>query len=207
MRPRSAVGLGAGFLLALACTGVRQDVHAVPDEPTAALYRARFEPGRDEKIRRFRLLVYASEPDRLHAEVLSSLGTTELVLDAGPAGVSVLFVRDRVAYVGAADERALNALLGVALSPEDLVGVLRGGQPRSSDLVWSVVPGRSGYPRSVRLSDGERRLFLELKRLRPMRADLQTLGTGRPPEGVELRSLEQLDPDSLPGIETKEQRR
>ena len=36
-------------------------------------------------------------------------------------------------------------------------------------------------------------LLLELKRLRPLRADPTVLGTGRPPDGTRVRPLEELE--------------
>lgn len=206
IRLRSSVLLGAGFLLALSCAGGRHAPRGEPDGPTAALYRARFVPGGGAQARSFRFLVYAARPDRLHGEVLSSIGTTELILDAGSATVSVFFVRDGVAYVGDATERALDALLGVRLDPRDLVAVLLGDAPGPSSLDWIVVPGDDGYPRSVELGDGSRRLRLELKRLQTIRADPRFLGTGRPPDGAEERPLELLDPARIPGVETEHER-
>jgi len=195
---RSVVGLcGAVLLFGIACSGSHKQL----DAPRAAIYRAKFDPGGGEKTRRFRFLVYAAAPDRLHGEVLSSLGTTELVLDAGAQRISVFLVREGVAYVGDADERALDALFGVPLDPRDLVEVLLGGSPRASALEWAIVPGGTGYPQSIELRHEGRRLALELKRVRPMRADPATLGTGRPPPGAEERPLDVLDRDSLPGIE------
>jgi hypothetical protein len=202
-----AAAIAAVLLLATACGGSRNDLPADPLAPAAAVYRVRFDPGAGGTQRRFRLLVHAADPDRLHGEIVSAVGTTELVLDAGAEGVSVLFVRDRVAYVGAADERALDALLGVPLAPRTMVDVLRGRDPGISGLEWVIVPGDRGYPREISLSDGPRRLSLELKRLRPIRADPATFGTGRPPAGVETRALELLDPDSVPGIETDDEGR
>jgi len=200
----AAVGVAVlPLLLTLACGGGRRDVPTDPDAPAAALYRVRFDPGDGEKKRRFRLLVHAADPDRLHGEVLSAVGTTELVLDTGADGVSVLFVRDRIAYVGGPDERALELLLGVPLAPRTMVDVLRGRDPAASQLGWVIVPGDGGYPREITLNDGPRRLSLELKRLRPIRGDTATFGTGRPPPGVERKSLELLDPDTVPGIESE----
>jgi len=200
MPARPAVVFGMALLLT-ACGGGRGPA-LDPDTPTAALYRVRFDPGEGEKKRRFRLLVHAAEPDRLHGEILSAVGTTELVLDAGAEGVSVLFVRDRLAFVGEADARALDALLGVPLAPREMVAVLRGGDPAGSELEWRIVPGDAGYPQEIDLTDGPRRLSLRLKRLSPIRADPSTFGTGRPPEGVEIRPLESLDSADVPGVET-----
>lgn len=203
IRFRGAAGIGCAALLSLACAGVRHPASVPPGGPTAAVYRGRFDPGEGEKARRFRLLVHAARPDRLHGEVLSAVGTTELVLDAGANAVSVFFVRDRVAYVGESSERALGALLGVPLAVQTLVDVLVGNDPGPSTLEWNIVPGDFSYPQRIELGDGRRTLRLELKRLRAMRADPATLGTGRPPDGVKQLPLEALDAETLPGVETE----
>ena len=72
----------AGLLLLAGCGGGRKSTRDLAQGPHAAVYRARFEPTPGERARKFRLLVYAAEPDRLHGEILSAVGTTELILDA-----------------------------------------------------------------------------------------------------------------------------
>jgi hypothetical protein len=53
------------------------------------------------------------------------------------------------------------------------------------------------------MEDAGRSFELRLKRIRPMRADPATLGTGQPPQGAEQRPLEDLDPEAIPGIESE----
>jgi hypothetical protein len=172
--------------------------------PHAAIYRARYDPGPGERARKFRLLVYAAEPDRLHGEILSAVGTTEVILDAGEGRVSVFFVRDRVAFVGRADERALDALLGVPVRVQDLVRALLGDLPAASGLDWTVAPAGIVYPDSILLRAREQTFELSLKRVRPMRGDRAELGTGRPPAGADQRPLSDLEPEEIPGIEVEE---
>ena len=196
----------AGLLFLAGCGGGRRPDRDLAVGPHAAVYRARFESGGNERARKFRLLVYASEPDRLHGEILSAVGTTELILDAGGGRVSVFFVRDRVAFVGAAEPDLLDVLLGVPVSVEDFVQALLGRQPSTSQLdsrAWTITPAGQAYPDTVRLEDGERSFELRLKRIRPIRADPAALGTGHPPAGAEERPLQDLDPALIPGIETE----
>jgi len=203
---RWVVSVLAGLLVLGGCAGGRKAIRSIPDGPHAAVYRARFQPGPDERIRKFRLLVFAAEPDRLHGEILSAVGTTELILDAGNGQVSIHFVRDRVAYAGPSDADVLGALLGVAVGVEDFVQALLGKQPRATGegaRTWKIPTPGQPYPDTIRLQEGDRIFELTLKRLRPMRAN-DDLGTGRPPEGVERRPLSDLDPESIPGVETEE---
>ena len=186
------------------CAGGRKPMRAAGPGPHAAIYRARYDPGPDERARKFRLLVYAAEPDRLHGEILSAVGTTELILDAGGGRVSVFFVRDRVAYVGPADERALDSLLGVPVRVQDLVSALLGGTPQGSAVDWTVTPPGGRYPDSILLEARNRRFELTLKRFRPIRVDPAELGTGQPPAGADHRPLSDLHPEDIPGVEIDE---
>jgi hypothetical protein len=206
-RRRWIVSVLAGLLVLGGCASGRKSVGKHPDGPHAAVYRARFEPGPGERTRKFRLLVFAADPDRLHGEIISPVGTTELILDAGNGQVSIYFVRDRVAYVGPADADVLDPLLGVAVGVEDFVQALLGKQPREDPeraQTWTIPSHGRPYPDTIRLQEGDRIFELRLKRLRPMRANPEALGTGRPPAGVEQRPLHDLDPDSIPGVETEE---
>ncbi len=201
---RWTVAAMAGLLLLAGCGCGRKTAPDFAQGPLAAVYRARFESAPGERARKFRLLVYAAEPDRLHGEILSAVGTTELILDAGGGLVSVFFVRDRVAFVGPANAEVLDALLGVPVRVEDLVQVLLGNRPEDSQgtsSAWTLIPRGQLYPDTIRLEDAGRSFELRLKRIRPIRVDPATLGTGRPPQGAEQRPLEDLDPEAIPGIE------
>ncbi len=203
---RWTVGAMAGLLLITGCGGGRKSTHDFGQGPLAAVYRARFESTPGERAKKFRLLVYAAEPDRLHGEILSAVGTTELILDAGGGRVSVFFVRDRLAFVGATNAQVLDALLGIPVRIEDLVQALLGHQPEVSQgasSVWTLVPRGQPYPDTIRLEDAGRSFELRLKRIQRIRVDPATLGTGRPPQGAEQRPLEDLDPQAIPGIETE----
>ncbi|MCP3979907.1 MAG: hypothetical protein GY716_11420 [bacterium] len=195
MNPGRAAAVCAA---ALACCLLVQCRHRPPDvtpESGAAfvgVYRARLSDA--GRTRRFRLMLFAELPDRLHAEVLSPVGTTELIVDAGGGSMSVFPVRERTAYVGAGGPEVLDALLGLRVEVGELVRMLLLGEVpatfpsiRREGGVGGVLPDR------LELVSGERRLLLEIKRRRPLPADDSGLGTGRPPAGVERVPLESLD--------------
>ncbi len=201
---RWTVGALAVLFFLYGC-GPRRITRDLSAGPQAAVYRARFDPGPAERARKFRLLVFAAEPDRLHGEILSAVGTTELILDAGGGRVSVFFVRDRTAYVGEAGAGVLESLLGVEVAIEDFVTALLGARPAAGTggPVWSLSAPGQPYPDLIELNDGERRFELRIKRLRAIRADPAELGNGRPPAGARTRPLEELDAANLPGVETE----
>ena len=78
--------MGLVLVLALslaACAGRRVPVSSVQDAgPAFGLYRARLEEAGGQS-ERFRLLLFAAAPDRIHGEVLSPMGTTALIFDGG----------------------------------------------------------------------------------------------------------------------------
>ena len=73
------------------------------------LYRARLEHP-DGSSDRFKLLLHAALPDRLHGEVLAPVGGTVLIFDGGGGRMAVTFVRDRVSFVGPASPANLEKL-------------------------------------------------------------------------------------------------
>jgi len=162
------------------------------------LYHARVE-WPSEPARRFRLLLWAEEPDRIHGEILSPLGTTELILDGGAGRLAVTIPRDRVAYVGDADASSLGTVLGLDLTLEQLVGVLLGSDAELTGHPCVREPrGAPGLPRRLDIDEDGHRLSLKLKRLEPLRVSTEFLGTGEAPAGVEVRPLDALRPIELP---------
>ena len=159
---------------------------------SVGLYRGRIERP-DGKTRRFRLLMYAELPDRVHAEVISPLGTTHLILDGGGGSLAVTFVRDGVSYVGPASADALSRILGVRLTLEELVrGFLTGEVNRPSVRLLHTAGDGQPLPQRVEVSTGEASLELELKRLRPASMDRGSIGTGEPPAGTRVRPIEEM---------------
>jgi len=185
--------------LLTACAGTRRQTP--PNAPPGAMmgvYHARVA-WPSEKTRRFRLLLWAQAPDRIHAEILAPLGTTELILDGGAGRLAVTVPRERVAYVGDADASSLAAILGLDLTLEQLVGALLGSGPPLAGPTYTREPrGTPGLPRKLDIDEDGHHLSLKLKRVEALRVSTRSLGTGDAPTGVELRPLEALQPVELP---------
>ncbi len=187
------------LFLVVACAGGRR--HAPDSEPDGAMmgvYRARLEDSAGES-RRFRLLLYATLPDRIHGEILSPVGTTEVIVDGGDGRVAVTLPRKRVAYTGAGDAEALGKVLGVRLSLEELVRGLLGHDVSDTGYDVERKPaGQLGLPAELRIEGSGHRLSLRLKSKQPLRVSTATLGNGEPPPEMELRPLAALEPVELP---------
>ena len=162
---------------------------------TFGLYKGRIEDG-EGKPRRFRLLLYADLPDRIHGEVLSPLGTPQLIVDGGAGRLAVTFARQGESFVGPSTAEDLGRILGVRLGLHDLVHALLTGQCDSSDyhLERSGDPAPS-LPKTLSIRGRSSSLTLELRRLRPLAADPASLGTGRPPAGTTIQPLDDLAPE------------
>jgi hypothetical protein len=170
-----------------------------PDEPVG-LYKARLVDA-DGTQRRFRLWLFAELPDHLHGEVISPIGTTELIVDAGDGQLAVAFVNDRVAFVGPAEPEVIEGLLGVRVGLEELVRALLTGEmsdPRHS-VSRSETPGVM-LPERLEIRSPRRALSLQLKRRQPLTTAREGLGRGRPPEGMQERGLDELDLLALPAV-------
>jgi hypothetical protein len=157
---------------------------------------------RDEvnEARKFRLLLFAARPDRLHAEALSAIGSTELIVDAGGGRIALSIIRERTAYVGDADRRTLEKVLGIALTLEELVEILLTGEIGQEHFEMERVPERGeGLPRRLRISAEGRTAEFNLKRLRPVRGLPEMLGSGAAPEGMKVLPLDELDAVELQG--------
>jgi hypothetical protein len=163
------------------------------------VYRATLEE-RGGDSRSFRLLLYAAPPDRIHGEILSPVGTTEVIIDGGGGRLAVAVMEHRLAYVGEADAASLQKVLGVALSLESLVGGLLGSASPDGEgyRVRREPSVGSGLPRRLILEGERRRVDLRLKRLAPLSASTEALGNGQPPAGMETRPLPLLDEIVIP---------
>jgi hypothetical protein len=162
------------------------------------LYKARLSDP-EGNPRRFRLWLFAELPDRLHGEVISPVGTTELIVDAGQGRLSVALVRERVAFVGPAKPEVIEGLLGVRVGLEELVRALLTGEigETGHTIMRSETPG-TALPEQLEIRSGQRELVLQLKRRQPFGAVDDRLGRGLPPEGMEQRTLDELDLLELP---------
>ncbi|HKQ59695.1 MAG TPA: hypothetical protein VJS92_00340 [Candidatus Polarisedimenticolaceae bacterium] len=172
---------------------MRRGPDLLPEAPAAATtgrYSARYEP-HEGPVRRFRLLLFAAPPDRLHAEVLSPVGTTALVVDGGGGQLAVTVPGERTAYVGPERPEALERLLGLPLTLQGAVTALLEGPPSSSTAVQREGGPRGTLPERLELRGSAGRLALRLQQRRAIPADRAAeLGTGRPPAGVERLPLE-----------------
>lgn len=157
------------------------------------MYKGRVENA-DGKGRRFRLLLFAALPDRLHGEVLSPLGAPQLIVDGGSGKLAVTFVRDGESFVGRAHGDVVARVLGVHLELDELVrALLIGESVGGGHPLERMGRGAGELPQAVTIRTEDGTLALELKRLRPLRADPTLLGTGQPPEGTRVRPLEELE--------------
>ncbi len=184
----------------LSCAGGRRGPSTdLPTAEAVGLYRATVFDA-EGGSRRFRLLLFAARPDRLHGEVLSAVGTTEMIVDAGAGMMSVTFTRDRLAYVGKADPEAMEKIMGVGLPLTAIVSSLLAGAPVDGGYEVQRVPAAGGgLPRELHISAAGGKLVLRLKRLRPAPSRPEILGTGAPPDGMTVLPLEELEALELPG--------
>ena len=194
-RPWLVVALGA-FVALAGCRGGRDSAAPsnLPDAPSVGVYQGRFQHA-EQRDRRFKVLLFAALPDRIHAEVLSPMGRTEMILDGGAGRVAITVVPEGVSFVGEGGPGSLERVLGVPLGLEALVrGLLTGERiERGYGLVRSgTEPG--DLPESLEIHTPRSMLSLELKRIRGMRTLGQGVGTGEPPSGTEVRPLDQLPP-------------
>ena len=178
----------------MACAPRRGAFHGHPAEGhTVGVYRGRIENAEGE-ARRFRLQLFAALPDRVHGEVLSPLGAPQLIVDGGAGQLAVTFVRDGESFVGQAHGDVVARILGVRLELDELVRALLTGETLGgAHRLERTGRGTGELPEAVTIRSEGGTLTLELKRLRPLRADPTLLGTGRPPEGTRVRPLEDLN--------------
>jgi hypothetical protein len=199
----------AAFLLAVlgcalfnACAGRLAVSRAeMTPEPQVGVYRGRLVEA-EEKNRRFRLLLFVALPDRVHGEVVSPVGSTLMIVDGGAGQLAVTLVRDGVSYVGKARPEILERILGVRLSLEELVRGFLSGMEDADYTDCSVTRSAeelNGLPQAIEFRSHETSLSFELKKVRPLGRPTETLGTGRPPDGTEIRGLDELGAEHLVG--------
>ncbi len=162
-------------------------------ERSVGLYKVKLVDA-DGSRQRFRLWLFAELPDRLHGEVISPVGGTHLIVDAGDDRLSIAVVRERVAFVGHADPDIFEALLGVRLSLRDLVRLLLTGKSPDGDHVVTRVARREvDLPDQLEVRSATRQLSLILKHRQAYAPPNERIGCGEPPPGMEQRSLDELD--------------
>ena len=125
VRPTIAVLSIALAATAVACSGHRRPQGggggAEPDR--FGVYRARFvESG--HSARKAKVFLFASLPDRLHAEVVPPVGGPALIIDGGHGRLAVTVNSRDAAWVGDAREDVLETILGFPVTLEALVSAL-----------------------------------------------------------------------------------
>ncbi len=188
------------FALALlplsACAVARTD-GTTRSKPRIEMYAGSYtdETGRSG---RFRLLLHAALPDRLHAEILPVLGGPVVIVDAGAGVASVSLVAERIAYLGSTSED-LSGAVGIPLSVEALVDLLlEGRSERLDDEVWIErrPAERRGTPDLLRVGWRGRTISITLRGRQRLRSDSSSLATGTVPEGFERKRLSDLPAES-----------
>ena len=144
--------------------------------------------------RSFRLMLYVELPDRIHGEILSPLGTPEVLLDGGAGRLAITLVNKRVSYVGPTQPAALAPILGLPLALDALVRGVLYGAPGEGRYRLRRSPGREGaLPEWLEIEAEGTYLSLRLKRTRRLRAFPTDLGTGRAPDGTTIRPLDEFE--------------
>jgi hypothetical protein len=168
------------------------------DGAVVGVYRGRLAV-HGEASRRFRLMLFAEKPDRLHAEILGPLGSPQLVVDGGGGRLSIAVVRDRIAYVGESRPDLVERALGVSLQLGQLVRAILDGELDDPDFTLARSEDPPGsLPTLLELESSTVTLRMELRQSRILESSAASLGTGSPPPGMEQRPLEELPVEGDP---------
>ncbi len=155
------------------------------------VYKARVTR-EDGRSRRFRLLLYAESPDRLHAEAVAPVGGTQLIVDGNASRLSIALVRDKLAFAGQPTGADLERIVGSPVSPRELVQALLEGDPPSGQGIAVERTGPPGLPEGFTIRSGGHRLELELRRTERTTPHVGMLASGAPPDGFEIYPLSDL---------------
>ena len=187
----------------LACVG-RRGLETAAEVPVVGYYKVRLSQP-ERRARRFRMLLFAERPDRIHGEIVTPVGSTALIFDGGGGRLAVTLPGEGRAFAGAAGDDSLERLFGLRLTLEELVSALLTGRVSNPGLTLRREPSTSeGLPRSLEISSAGTSLRMELRRYQPAGADLSRLGTGRPPDGFEIQPLTELQLTEIPGSRVDE---
>jgi hypothetical protein len=201
-RPVLAAPVVFALPLALACCACAArsaPPGTVPSAPVFGVYKSVLHDAEGES-HRFRLLLWAAHPDRLHAEVLAPLGQTRLIVDGGAGEICVTVVPEAVSYAGEAGAEALERILGIRIGLEELVQALMGTRSSGDGYTVERSGGRSRLPDRVEFRTGAAGLRLVLKDLRALAESAEPLGSGTPPPGTRVRPLEELRGSGSPSL-------
>jgi hypothetical protein len=182
----------AAITFDLSCSAHRPPRETPDRERAFGVYRGWADRDGDGP-RRFRVLLHAALPDRIHAELLPPVGSAFLIIDGGGGRLSIASPRERIAYVGEPGADTLEGVLGVPVTLEGLVRALLLGEGIGADVTVERSPESGpGLPRRIELRSGSRRFGIELKEIKERGSRDERIGTGAPPPGVLTRPLEEL---------------
>lgn len=194
MRPRrQAVPLFVAAALLLAgCHARREPVRAGEIVARVGTYRGAVEMS-DGRTRRFRLLLWAALPDRIHAELLPPVGGPRWIVDGGGGRLAVAVPGDRTTYTGEGSGDAVEALTGVAVPLEQLVRwLLMGADPAPETMQVIRRPEKAeGLPEIFEIRSNGRLFRIERRGMKTARLADGT-GTGSAPPGFAARPIEEL---------------
>jgi hypothetical protein len=139
--------------------------HSQAVERYQAVVRLRGK-GPDGKFRATELVVF-ERPDRVRVELLAAFGASRWIAVTGAGEITVLFPRSREYLEETAVEDVVDALLGIRLSPEEVMAILAGsGLPLGG--AEPVRAERQGDRVRIALGEG-RRVDVEADQVREAR--------------------------------------
>jgi hypothetical protein len=185
-RARAAAVAGLAALL----SGCPHGTGGMPsgDGPLVGVYKA-IVSGEGAPRRSATIHLWAALPDRLHAEVVTPVGSVTLTLDAGGGRVCLVDVSEGTAYAGEDDAGALAAIAGVPLTAGDAVRALLAGVAPAGYTVTRDGGSDPGLPEHLRIEGGARSAQLTRVRLVRLGTSEAALGTGDPPGRLAVRPL------------------
>lgn len=206
MRVVVGVLLAAGLLAA--CGGKRASKTANAYDPASSVgvYRARIDSA-DGDTRRFRMRLFVTHPDRLHAEMSGAVGGPKLIVDAGRGRLALTVVDDAISYVGGTSRADVRRALGIDVSVAGFVEAFLDGVSPDGEIAFSRSPEAPGsLPERFEVAVEGGTLRIERKRVQALPAGgSDSLGAGVPPGGTEIRPLFEIGEGGLLGAAIDEE--
>jgi hypothetical protein len=193
----------SALLAAIACARSHGTAGIPPGSgPLVGIYRATIGAV-GAPVRHARVLLWAKQPDRLHAELLGPVGGVRLVLDAGAGSACVVDPGAQAAYAGDAGA-SLERIVGVRLSIADLVEALLTGTAPAAARVQRSETAAGSLPDRFTITDAGGALDLTLLRFERSTMPEGRLGTGVPPQTMTVHPLDELPlPPPEPGEDAR----